>query len=198
MVDLAIKSPITNDISFPYVHPLHALNLAREVNLRIIVPSAIYFLSIYPYSDLLRADHPKLLVDSPSKPSSQLSFEDTKNYTLMFQHRLDLILDFTRHFCGDRKAGTDCQRGRTACTHSFVRLASRISRSWVTRTGPLHWMLQAVKQLEEDESVCNVCKREFRGDVHAHREAIWKALPSIIGMPDWDVLLEADIPGQVS
>ncbi|KAF8644435.1 hypothetical protein AX16_008494 [Volvariella volvacea WC 439] len=94
MVRTALNSPIIDNTTYPYVHPLHVLNLAREVNVQIIVPSAIYFLSLYPLNDLLRADHPKLSIKHPSSPSSTLTPDDLKNYTLMFQHRLDLILHF--------------------------------------------------------------------------------------------------------
>ncbi|PPR01139.1 hypothetical protein CVT26_016040 [Gymnopilus dilepis] len=76
MVEAALTSPLVDDLSYPYIHPLHALNLAREVDVNIIVPSALYFLSSYPLSGILRADHPKLLLAHPSKPSSTIASSD--------------------------------------------------------------------------------------------------------------------------
>ncbi|KAL0581170.1 hypothetical protein V5O48_000860 [Marasmius crinis-equi] len=96
MVELAVRTPFVNNLSYPFVHPLHVLNLARETNVRIVLPSVFYFLSLYPLQDLLREDHPKLLIDHPSKPSSTLDPHDIKFYTLMFQRRMDLLMDFTR------------------------------------------------------------------------------------------------------
>ncbi|TDL18084.1 hypothetical protein BD410DRAFT_793572 [Rickenella mellea] len=196
MVERALKSPITNGISFPYVHPIHVLNLAHETGTRVVLPSVLYFLSIYPFADVLRADHAKLTIAHPSKPSSQLAQADVQNYTLMYQHRIELMLDFSRRVCGERRASAQCLKGvqASACTQGFGRLGARMARSWVTRTGPLHWMLQSVKMLDGDGSVCAVCKREFKEDVQRHREAVWEKLPSVVGLPDWNVLVESDLP----
>jgi hypothetical protein len=195
MVELALNSPLIENMSHPYVHPIHVLNLAREVNVRIVVPCALYFLSLYPLADILRADHPKLAVKHPSRPSSQISTTDVEAYTLMFQHRLDLILDFARRFVGGRVAnGSTCQNHQTPCTRGFARLASRLSRSWMIRTSPLHYMMQAVEQLEDDGSVCLPCRRAFREDIIRLRETTWDSLPAVIGSTTWDNLKAVDLP----
>lgn len=193
MVQTALKSPLIDDTTYPYVHPLHVLNLAREVNVRIIVPSALYFLSVYPLSDLLRGDHPKLMVDHPSKPSSTLFTSDIKDYTLLFQHRLDIILNFVRHFCGERQAASNCTNAKT-CTRGFSRLTSRLSRSWMSRTGPLHYMVQAVNELSMDPSICFACQRLFRQEVAVLREEIWQGLPAVLGLPSWEEMKAVDLP----
>ncbi|GLB38307.1 putative BTB/POZ domain containing protein [Lyophyllum shimeji] len=77
MVTKALATPSSNGLTFPYVHPLHVLNLAHEVNVRIVIPPALYFLSLYPLADILRGDHPKLKVQHPSSPSSSLDPTDT-------------------------------------------------------------------------------------------------------------------------
>jgi len=195
MVELALKSPLIENMSHPYVHPIHVLNLAREVNVRIVVPSAMYFLSLYPLTDILRADHPKLVVKHPSRPLSQLSTGDIEAYTLMFQHRLDVILDFVRRFVGERVANASkCQNHQTPCTRGFARLAARLSRSWKTRTGPLHYMMQAVEELSNDGSICVPCRRSFREDVVRLREDIWDNLPAVVGSTTWDDLKRMDLP----
>lgn len=195
MVELALKSPVIGNLSHPYVHPIHVLNLAREVNVRIVVPSALYFLSLYPLTDILRADHPKLVVKHPSRPSSQISAADIEAYTLMFQHRLDVILDFVRHFVSERTANTNiCHNNQTPCTRGFARLASRLSRSWKTRTGPLHYMMQAVQEHSDDASVCLPCRKSFREDVIRLREEIWDNLPAVVNFTTWDDLKAMDLP----
>ncbi|KAJ6621861.1 hypothetical protein B0H10DRAFT_2346449 [Mycena sp. CBHHK59/15] len=196
MVEAALRSPLVDGFSYPYCHPLLVLNLAREVNIRIIVPSAVYFLSLYPLEDLLRADHPKLLIEHPSRPSSVLSPSDIKDYTLMFQKRLDIILDFVRSFCATRTGLRTCAT-TAACTRGFSRLSSRLSRSWITRTGPLHYMSQAVGDVSEDpkSTVCGPCRRAFAQDVAALREKIWDELPSILGLPPWDEMVAMDLNG---
>lgn len=194
MVELALNSPIVDNISYPYVHPLHVLNLAREANVQIVVPSVLYFLSLYPLTDILRADHPKLNVEHPSRPSSQISAADIEYYTLMYQHRLEVILDFVRQFVGRRTVDvSQCQNEQNICTRGFARLSSRLSRSWMTRTGPIHYMLQAIQELSNDETVCFSCRRAFRVDTARLREKTWESMPSIIGMATWKDLKAIDL-----
>ncbi|KAI0917318.1 hypothetical protein AcW1_007467 [Taiwanofungus camphoratus] len=193
MLEYAIVSPSVNGMTYPYVHPLHVLNLARETDVRILVPSALYFLSLYPLHDILQGDHPKLQIEHPSRPSSQLSVRDIKDYTLMFQHRIDVVLDFVRRVCGLRSASTSCQSDRESCTKAFTRLASRLSRAWMVRTGPLHYMVQAMDELAEDPTVCRACRRAFREDVITARQKIWNELPSVIGLPSWEDLEAAEL-----
>ncbi|KAJ7195430.1 hypothetical protein GGX14DRAFT_376932 [Mycena pura] len=196
MVEAALRAPLVDGLSYPWVHPLHVLNLAKEANVRIIIPSAVYFLSLYTLEDLLRGDHPKLTkVEHPSRPSSVLSPSDIKDYTMMFQKRLDLILDFVRSFCGTRTPSTSCSRVQ-ACTQEFKRLTSRLSRSWVTRTGPLHYMSQAVSDLMvNSRGPCDACRRAFVQDVTALREKTWNELPSLLGLPSWEEMIAMELHG---
>jgi hypothetical protein len=196
MVAAALHLPPVDGLSYPRVHPLHVVNLAREVNVRIILPASVYFMSLYPLEDLLRGDHPKLTVEHPSRPSSILSPEDIRDYTLMFQKRLDIILNFVRSFCGTRAALSTCQTA-PACTRGFARLSSRLSRSWITRTGPLHYMSQAVSDLSEDPkgSVCGPCRRAFTQEVAVLREKTWNELPSVLGLPTWEEMEAIDLQG---
>ncbi|KAI0661960.1 hypothetical protein C8Q70DRAFT_909850 [Cubamyces menziesii] len=194
-IERAVKAPLVDDLTYPYVHPLHVLNLARETHVQIILPSALYFLSLYTLPDILRGDHPKLRVEHQSRPSSELSSQDLQDYTLMFQHRIDVIMDFIRQDCTARTPKKDCRGEPGACQKAFVRLGSRLSRSWVVRTGPLHYMVQAIDELANDPSVCAPCRRTFKADVLALRERIWKELPGIIGLPSWEELERMDLAG---
>ncbi|KAJ7245038.1 hypothetical protein B0H12DRAFT_1203528 [Mycena haematopus] len=194
MVEFALRAPLVGGLSYPRVHPLHVISLAREVNVRIVLPSAVYFLSLYPLEDLLRADHPKLIVEHPSRPSSVLSPSDLRDYTLMFQNRLDTILHFVRTFCGKWTVSQTCSTA-SACAHGFAKLSSRLNRSWITRTGPLHYMSQAVFDLSEDskKTVCGPCRRAFAQDVAALREKVWNELPSILSLPSWEEMKALDL-----
>lgn len=192
-IERAVKAPLVGDLTYPYVHPLHVLNLARETHVNSIVPSAVYFLSIYTLPDILRGDHPKLKVEHPSRPSNQISARDMQDYTLMFQHRIDVILNFIRRTCTERVPGKDCIGQSGLCQKAFLRLGSRLSRSWVVRTGPLHYTVQAIDELADDQNVCTKCRRGFKRDVLALREKLWAELPGVIGMQSWDELEKADI-----
>lgn len=194
-IERAMKAPLVSDLTYPYVHPLHVLNLARETHVDIIVPSALYFLSLYTLPDILRGDHPKLKVEHPSRPTGQLSPRDMQDYTLMFQHRIDVILDFIRKDCGGRTATKQCSSplGAGSCQKAFVRLGSRLSRSWVVRTGPLHYTVQAIDELADDPGVCGPCRKAFKRDILALRERIWADLPGIIGLPSWEELEKMDL-----
>ncbi|KAK7056935.1 hypothetical protein VNI00_002653 [Paramarasmius palmivorus] len=191
MIDLALKTPLVDDLTYPFVHPIHVLNLARETNVRILLPSVLYFLSLYSLDELLRADHPKLLVEHPSRPTSTIQYTDIKDYTLMFQKRLDLILDFTRRICGQRHP--TCENAQI-CQRQFTRLRSRLENSWKTRTGPFHFMVQAMNQVSEDNAFCRSCRDTFRKDVAEYRQQSWNGLPAVIGLPSWEELVQEDLP----
>ncbi|KAI0648129.1 hypothetical protein C8Q79DRAFT_905508 [Trametes meyenii] len=192
-IERAVKAPLIGDLTYPYVHPLHVVNLARETHVRIVLPSALYFLSLYPLPDILSGDHPKLCVEHPSRPASELAARELQDYTLMFQHRIDVILDFIRQTCGCRTPTKACHGQPGLCQKAFTRLSSRLSRSWVVRTGPLHYTVQAIDELADDPNVCTPCRRAFRDDVFKLREKLWAELPGIIGLPSWDELEKADL-----
>jgi len=193
MVNRALSSPVIDNASYPYVHPLHVLNLARETNVTIIIPSVLYFLSIYSLADILRADHPKLLVDHPSAPPTALAPDAMKDYTLMYQHRLQMMLDFIHKTCGDRNEDPNCVGTPRHCKRGFTRLAFQIASALSVRTGVFHNMLQASNWVEADDTVCAICKRSFRLDVVALRERWWRELPYVVGLPDWDTLILRDL-----
>ncbi|KAF5330253.1 hypothetical protein D9758_014447 [Tetrapyrgos nigripes] len=187
MIDLAIRTPMVNKLSYPFVHPLHVLKLAKETHVRLVIPSALYFLSLYPLEDLLKADHAKLKVEHPSKPSSNLDLSDMQEYTLMFQRRLDIIIDFVRRFCGERLSSQECV-SRKACERAMRATAARLSNSWVIRTGPFNFMSQALNQVSQDYTLCSHCREAFVKEASSHRQHLWDELPSIIGLPSWEVL----------
>ncbi|THV03870.1 hypothetical protein K435DRAFT_240345 [Dendrothele bispora CBS 962.96] len=188
MIELAIRTPMVNKLSYPFVHPLHVLKLARETHVRLVLPAAVYFLSLYPLEDLLKADHAKLRVEHPSKPSSHLDAIDLQEYTLMFQRRLDIILEFVRDFCGpDRTPTPECST-RKGCERALRSVSARLSNSWVIRTGPFNFMAQAISQVSQDSSFCIHCRDAFVRDGYAHRQRLWDELPSVIGLPCWEEL----------
>ncbi|KAH9969594.1 hypothetical protein BC827DRAFT_1276213 [Russula dissimulans] len=193
MVNQALAAPSVDGTTYPYVHPLHVLNLAREVNVHVVVPSALYFLSIYSLKQLLSCEHPKLQHEHPSRPSNQLLLHDVSQYTLMYQHRINMILDFIRTTCGERTVDANCRSPRE-CRRVFARLASNINQSFTPRTGPFHNMAQAMQWIEDDDTICGPCKRGFRRDVTALRARLWEELPSVVGLPSWKELLAMDLP----
>ena len=193
MVTQALDAPSVDGTTYPYVHPLHVLNLAREVNMRIVVPSVLYFLSIYSLKQLLSGDHPKLQNGHPSRPSNQLSVHDVSQYTLMYQHRINMILDFIRNTCGERAVDINC-RAPKECRRVFSRLSSNINQSFTPRTGPFHNMAQAMHWIDDDDTICGPCQRAFRRDVTALRMRLWEELPSVVGLPSWTELLAMDLP----
>ncbi|KXN88161.1 hypothetical protein AN958_07620 [Leucoagaricus sp. SymC.cos] len=196
MVETALRSPNVSDLSYPYVHPLHVLNLARETNLQIVLPSAFYFLSLYSLADILKADHPKLQPEHTSKPSSTLSPTDIQFYTTMYQYRLHLILHFVRQFC-ERRASTSCE-SETICSGRFRRLQQQLSRSWSLRTGPLHYMHQAAREVSRDQTICTACRSRFQDDIVQLRTKTWEELPLVIGLPSWSEMQASDLPPEQS
>ncbi|KAK0201849.1 hypothetical protein DFS33DRAFT_1027313 [Desarmillaria ectypa] len=197
MVEIAINTSSIDKMTYPYVHPLHVLNLARETNVRLAVPSALYFLSLYRFEDILRADHPKLLVDHPSRPSSSLSLDDMSNYTLLLQWRIELTLDFIRRVCGQRVASPGCVS--KGCARNFTRLTSRLSHSWMMRTALLHYVLQIIREVNEDSaSYCSKCRLAFQQDAEAFRQEAWNSMPLVLGLPPWDELIKAELDNTIA
>ncbi|KAL1744496.1 hypothetical protein HDZ31DRAFT_38471, partial [Schizophyllum fasciatum] len=187
MVETALRAPLVDNISYPYAHPLLVLNLCHEVNVRIVLPSALYFLSLYRLDDIMSGDHPKLaaVAEHPSKPSAE--FLHYKEYALVLQFRIDMILDFVRRFCSQHAVAQDCLHP-APCQRALTRLASRLSRSWTMRTGPFHYMKQAVVEYSEDGTTCTPCKRGFQQAVQEHREQLWEELPVRCCLPSWQEL----------
>ncbi len=197
MVDIAVNTTTIDKMTYPYVHPLHVLNLARETNIRLVAPSALYFLSLYRFDDILRADHPKLLVDHPSRPSSSLSPDDMRNYTLLFQWRIELIQDFIRRVCGQRAPAPGCINKN--CPRNFVKLHSRLSTSWMMRTALLHHVVQVVKEVKEDSTnYCSRCRLAFQQDAEAFRQEAWDSMPLVLGFPPWDELIKAELDNTIT
>ncbi|KAF9049531.1 hypothetical protein BDZ89DRAFT_1057420 [Hymenopellis radicata] len=193
MVATAIKADVINHLTYPYVHPLHVLNLARETHVDIIVPSVMYFLSLYRLEDLIRGDHAKLQVDHPSRPSSEISLPDIKLYSVMFQRRIEYTMDFVRRVCGERKSTFGCSKGET-CSRSFASLASRLGRSWMMRTALLHYVGQVSKDVwERENEFCIACRRAFQEDCETFREEIWAGLPALLNLPSWEELAVSDL-----
>ncbi|KAJ3557655.1 hypothetical protein NM688_g1359 [Phlebia brevispora] len=187
MLELALKAAAVDGLSYPFVHPLHVLHLARLTDVRIIIPSALYFLSLYPLSDLLAGNHPKLQVDNPSRLSSELTAEDLRDYTLMYQYRITGIMNFVRRLCVQHIPAVGCSGGRD-CMKAFATLGARLSSDWVPRTGPLHFMVQAMDELANYSNACASCRKAFRQDVTAARELFWKEMPTTVGLPPWEEL----------
>ena len=182
--------------SYPYVHPLHVLNLARETDVRVVVPSALYFLSLYPLDDVLRADHPKLTAPvqcGVPKPSTELSYHDLKGYSLIYQMRVDFMLELSRSLARRKPV---CQNTASSCRTAYARLSSRVSRSWVTRTGPIHWMSQTTRWAEvQDIGLCTHCQADYRSYVESTRLELWNRLPLLLNLPSWSDLVNFDLPG---
>ncbi|KAH8825220.1 hypothetical protein DL96DRAFT_1612366 [Flagelloscypha sp. PMI_526] len=193
MIQKAIDSPMVYDMTYPYAHPLAVINLAKEVHVDVLIPPALYFLSLYPLNSLLRADHPKLVYEHPSRPSAEMSSDIVRHYVIMYQARVETILDFVRKFVGERIPNAGCQHPRN-CSKGFAKLGSHLGKSWQTRTGPLHYMLQGVRYLQDDGLTCPKCRRDFEQAVSELRDEVWAKLPSLAGFDcTWEELEKKDL-----
>ncbi|EPQ54569.1 hypothetical protein GLOTRDRAFT_77167 [Gloeophyllum trabeum ATCC 11539] len=192
MLDKTLSLP-SIPITYPYIHPLHVINLARETNVLIVLPSAFYLLSLHELHDILAGAHPKLHLAHPSKPSSELSLPDTRPYTLMFQHRLSTISEFVHAFCAQRGAAPACEYGAEPCVRGFRKLVGKLSQSWRVRSGPMHFIVQAVLELKENNTVCRPCRKLFKAEAMAFRQRTWDGLPGVIGLPSWEELVARDL-----
>lgn len=193
MIEQALKAPNAENMTYPYVHPLHVLNLARETNARVILPSVMYYLTLYPLKSILAGDHPKLTQygDHPGKPSSQLSATDLTQYTLMHQWRIDALVRFIKMFQGRPCCTANNMRG---CEKSFWKLSGRLGRAWIQRTGPIHYILQGLDEVEREVNICPACRQSISVDFRTLRQELWDELPSVLELPPWISLMEYDLP----
>ena len=186
MIEAALTIRPVDNLTYPFAHPLHVLNLAREIDAPILIPSAIYFLSIYPLVDFIKGDHPKLLVEHPSRPSAELLSSDLLSYTLMYQHRLHLTDDFMHQFCKQHASKPACDTS-AACQKGFSRLVPHLQRNWNLKSGPLHFIAQAMQYVSSC-SICSMCSSRFIRDCANLRQRIWDELPALLDLPAWQEL----------
>ncbi|TFK27964.1 hypothetical protein FA15DRAFT_585297 [Coprinopsis marcescibilis] len=194
MVKKALLAPIANNLTYPYVHPLHVLNLAHETDVQVIRPSALYFLSVYQLSEVLEGGHPKLMVEHPSKPSSELSLGDIRDYTLVYQFRINAALDFIRNFCRDLATSPRCGAIET-CGRQFGLMVTRLHNKWQPKTGPLFFMYQVIEQTRHAQSICALCRSHFHVEAQKQRQENWNMLPAVAGFSSWEELEERDLKG---
>ncbi|EAU85886.2 hypothetical protein CC1G_02909 [Coprinopsis cinerea okayama7 len=192
MVKKALAAPVVNNLTYPYVHPLHVLNLAHETNTQILKPSAYYFLSVYQLQELLEGKHPKLAVKHPSRPASTLSPADIRDYTLMYQYRITSVLDFIRGFCHRYTSNPKCGEVEV-CGRQFAHLVGRLHRSWQPKTGALYFIRQVIGEARSTASICSLCRSDFVSKAEQLRLELWDHLPSVIGLPSWSELQERDL-----
>lgn len=194
MVQKALTRPLVNGLSYPLLHPIHILNLGLAHDVRLFIPSALYFLSCYPLKDILHGDHPKLKIEHPARPSSTFPQPWLEQYTLMYQHRLETIHRFSYEFLPTQVAMLGCTTP-PACQQLFVRMASKFQRSWNTRASPLYTTVQALREVDASaHKICESCRHAFKSNVADFRERFWESLPSVAGLPEWSVLLASDLP----
>jgi len=200
MTMTAMTAPSVNNLTYPYIHPLHVLNLARETDVSVLVPSALYFLSVYPLSEILAGDHPKLTVTHPSRPSSELRPADLQSYTLMHQYRLQIGLDFIRRTCTKWSASSSSSPPPNPscttpgeCSKTFSRLTSRLQRSWNPKSAAIFFMLQVSHEAMSTAHICGTCRKDFAEEVEELRLKSWDALPGIVGLPPWTELVNRDL-----
>lgn len=193
MVEIALSTPNVNKLTYPFVHPLHVLNLARETHVKSIIPSVFYFLSLYRLEDLIKADHHKLRYEHPSKPSSDLSPYDLRIYTIMFQKRIEETMLFLRTICGGREAAIECTR-KQDCIRSFSNLANRLSRTWAVRTALMYYVVQVQREVDQSAADwCHHCKRAFHDDCDKFRTRLWAEFPGICDLPPWEDLVQEEL-----
>jgi hypothetical protein len=194
MVEKALDQDSVDGLTYPFIHPLHAVHFLIAANATPLLPSVLLHLANYPLAGLLSGEHPKLKVTHPMAPSNILKGKDLLDYTLMYQFRIQTLLDFTQRFLPARSALPllGCLRNTSStCGRALRQIESKFCRSWNERTSPLHLMKQAIEQAQIHPELCKGCQSTFKHKVQELREATWQKLPSVIGLSDWSVLIES-------
>ncbi|KAF9221159.1 hypothetical protein BS17DRAFT_712267 [Gyrodon lividus] len=195
-----------------YAHPILAINLALELGLPEVLPSAFYDLSRYGPSKILSGARA-----FPPPPLIHLS-HDSLVRTLKGRELAQVYIStfLTRALehhpspscLHSAKAPTSTSTGGTAavasahCTESFYFIHLNVLRSvggiaCGRDADPLFTLMQAAEMLERKDfsdgvrtcglRMCGVCKREWKGEVGRAREEVWGLIPVWFGLRDEDV-----------
>lgn len=190
-------------------HPILIIDLALELGLYHILPSAFYDLSRYGPSKILAGTSLRtvsVLSASTVEPDSEIS------NTCLSQHFLCKVFlgrESSQRYVGtfihkelkSRPIAADCTNkgdsGGRLCRESFYYIMLNILRSVggiaCGRDGdPLFTLVQATDMLSRTDfsdgveqrglKICNPCKTEFSGAVTRAREEVWTLVPAWFGL----------------
>ncbi|KIK77869.1 hypothetical protein PAXRUDRAFT_58788, partial [Paxillus rubicundulus Ve08.2h10] len=178
-----------------YAHPILAINLARELNLPEVVPSAFYDLSRYAPSKILSGaqapppvfihlSHDSLVRTLKGRERAQLYISTFLTQALQ-HHPSPICLHAMK---ASRSTGGRAAAASAHCIESFYFIHLNILKSiggiaCGRDADPLFTLMQAAEMFPSKDfsdgvktcglKMCRVCEREWRGEVGKAREEVW-------------------------
>ena len=167
--------------------PLAVYCLAREVDIPIILPAALYGCATSAFEILL--DGVTLRDDS----HIELNWRDKRTCIVARSRLSDVLLGRIFKFLLDHRP-PGCSTAAN-CTAGRMKHLRKLQAKSLTMAGPRPLSKRFLKGFEDD--VCDCCYAASQASFVAARRALWDDLPSIFGLPSWQELRAAtdvDIP----
>ncbi|KAF7364320.1 hypothetical protein MSAN_01092100 [Mycena sanguinolenta] len=150
---------------------LTVLNLARELNIRSILPGAMYLVAV--------TQGLSVLYGGPGKRIRNV--DDRKRYTLAFPELMLARRRVAATFLIREEEVDDCENEEGECdTERFCWLAEDLPSEPDPLKGELYW---------NDFDVCSPCLEQARETYNEAREELWDSLPDIFDLGTWEELL---------
>ncbi|KIJ62509.1 hypothetical protein HYDPIDRAFT_176574 [Hydnomerulius pinastri MD-312] len=190
-------------------HPILAINLALELGLPEVLPSAFFDLSRYGPSKILQGarafppppvihlSHDSLVRTLKGRESAQL-YISTFLRRALAQHPSPSCLHSAK-LSSSSSSATQTPTPSPHCTESFYFIQLNVLRSvggiaCGRDADPLYTLTQAAEMLERKDfsdgvrtcglRMCGVCKKEWKGEVGRARAEVWGMIPGWFGSVD--------------
>ncbi|KAA1466746.1 hypothetical protein DENSPDRAFT_811994 [Dentipellis sp. KUC8613] len=202
--------------------PILVINLARELDLKEILPAAFYDLSRYGTSKtVLGTPTPAVefkVLETQEAPTVFLAHNDLVNTFRGREAAQRSVASFISKELSDRPISVSCahrndEHGKL-CRESFYFILLNTLRSVGgiasgRDADPLYTLLQAIDMLHRTDfsdgermcglRMCCFCKLDFAGAVKRAREQIWREIPGWFGVEGFEKMGSGrDVQGDVS
>jgi hypothetical protein len=166
--------------------PFAAVRLAREIDIPIILPAAMYGCARSAIERILDG------ITLPDGSSIDLDWRDKRSCIIARTRLSDAILMRTFKFLDHHPSGCSTL---ARCAIGRLKHLRKLQAKFFNTPGPRPLTKRFLKGFEKD--VCDCCYTTSHASFVAARQALWDDLPGIFGLPSWQQLRAAtdvDIP----
>lgn len=153
---------------------MEVVNLARELDLPMLLPAALYVCCKYPiksiYDGIPSEDGHLLILEEADKRACVIAYSDIRQATT---ERIHAFLKKS-HVQG-------CTSPELCCTYRLSWLSTHVESRWKPLSKKFDWGMYGM-------AVCRPCLSGARADFDSARREFWDDLPAMFGLETWDKL----------